>query len=143
MSKAVARQWNTLELKTLIYNGAKEGTKRCADHLLEEAQKQAPRDTNALRESGKVIPTDSGYIVNFNVDSGRKTKAMKKMDRKTRKTIEKMGINPDEFNYAIIQHEDTTFSHPKGGNAHYLKNPLEKNKAMYLQWIEEAVGDKI
>lgn len=111
------RNWNTFQVKTLIYNGAKEGTKKCAEHLLEEAKRRVPVDTGALKISGEMRETPSGYIVSFEGDD-------------------------NGYDYAVIQHQ-IPMHHPKGGTDHYLQNPAEENSEMYKRWIAEAVGDKL
>lgn len=121
MAKTISRMWNTDEIKALIYSGAREGTLKCAEHLVEEARKLVPLRTGRLQISGDVYPTNTGYIVKFYADSH----------------------TDSGFDYAIIQHEDTSFSHRNGRTHHYLRIPLERNKEMYSRWIASAVGDKL
>lgn len=41
--------------------------------------------------------------------------------------------------YARVQHENTKFKHPKGGEDHYLTKPLKEKSKAYTKWIAEAV----
>ena len=120
MAKSVVRLWNTNEIKALVHNGIKEGTKRCAEHLLQASQELVPVDTSRLKESGFVDETPSGFMVRYYADSH----------------------SDSNFDYAIIQHEEI-FHHPKGGRDHYLQIPAEQYREMYASWIAEAVDKKL
>lgn len=121
MAKTISRMWNTNQIKASIHGGAEEGTRRCAEHLLEEAQELVPLRTGRLSISGALNPTQKGFTVRFYADSH----------------------SDSNFDYAIIQHEDTSFLHRNGRTHHYLRIPLERNKEMYRQWIAESVRDKL
>lgn len=41
--------------------------------------------------------------------------------------------------YALEQHENLTFKHPKGGQAKYLEFPFIENKDLYLQNIKNSM----
>lgn len=43
--------------------------------------------------------------------------------------------------YATRQHEETTWKHPKGGQAKYLEKPLEESLDSYIRVIEQAVAE--
>jgi lipoate-protein ligase A len=45
--------------------------------------------------------------------------------------------------YALIQHEDLSFNHPKGGQAKYLEEPLKRNESQYIRDIEDAVRNGV
>ena len=121
MAKTISREWNTNAIKTLIYNGAKKGTERCAEHLLEEARVRVPYLNGKLVTSGHVEETPSGFMVRFTADS----------------------LSDSGFDYAIIQHEEESFQHAEGRTDHYLRNPLEQHKDMYRRWIAESAGEKL
>lgn len=40
--------------------------------------------------------------------------------------------------YALRQHEEITYRHPKGGQAKYLENPYKENAGKYAKAIGEA-----
>ena len=44
--------------------------------------------------------------------------------------------------YALKQHEELDYSHPRGGNAKFLENPFRKNWRKYGRFINEAI-DKV
>jgi hypothetical protein len=69
-----------------------------ATDILAEAKRQVPRDKNTLRKSG--------------------TKEVGWQGDRVTATI--------SFNtpYALVQHEDRSFQHPRGGKAKYLEDPL-------------------
>ena len=69
--------------------------------ILGQATRDAPIDTSALRQSGRVT--------------------IKKTKNKTTAII---GFYTP---YAAVQHENTTFQHPKGGKAYYLSDALKQN----------------
>lgn len=41
--------------------------------------------------------------------------------------------------YALVQHEDTDLSHPRGGEAKYLENPLKEKYDRYLDGLAADV----
>lgn len=41
--------------------------------------------------------------------------------------------------YALIQHENLSFSHPRGGKAKFLEDPFNANAARYVEMVGEAV----
>ena len=41
--------------------------------------------------------------------------------------------------YALDQHENFNYEHPRGGGPKYLINPLLENYLMYLEWLEFGV----
>lgn len=45
--------------------------------------------------------------------------------------------------YALIQHENLYFNHPRGGGAKYLENPFNQNKDRYIRNIKDAVKNAI
>lgn len=45
--------------------------------------------------------------------------------------------------YALRQHEELTFKHPKGGEAKFLERPFRENSARYVQRFQRIVKDVI
>lgn len=45
--------------------------------------------------------------------------------------------------YAARQHEETGWSHPRGGEAHYLQNPLMERLPRYERALELAVAQAL
>lgn len=120
MANTTTRVWNTNAIKALVYGGAKEGTERCAEHLLAVSQALTPIRAGRLVASGRIDETSSGYMVRYSVDS----------------------LSNSEFDYAIIQHEEKGFSH-KVGQAKFLEEPAKQYADMYREWIAEAVDRKL
>lgn len=42
--------------------------------------------------------------------------------------------------YALRQHEDLTFNHPRGGEAKYLEKPFKENVKKYIEQIGKSIG---
>jgi hypothetical protein len=45
--------------------------------------------------------------------------------------------------YATRQHEETTWNHPKGGQAKYLEEPYKQNVDKYIKAIGDAVAKEM
>lgn len=45
--------------------------------------------------------------------------------------------------YAMKQHEELDFNHPKGGKAKYLEDPFNENVDNYVDHIRKKAGDAI
>ncbi len=43
--------------------------------------------------------------------------------------------------YALRQHEELDFDHPRGGNAKYLENPFRANIKRYERFIAKSVNE--
>lgn len=41
--------------------------------------------------------------------------------------------------YAMEQHENMQYRHPRGGGPKYLENPLKENTEKYIDYVKEAV----
>jgi hypothetical protein len=69
-----------------------------ANRILEASQPLVPLDTGDLVRSGTVITGTDGSEVRYG----------------------NFGAVP----YALVQHEETSFNHPRGGEHHYLSKPF-------------------
>jgi hypothetical protein len=81
------------------------------------ARDQAPVDTTALRESGKVLPAA------FEPDGVTVT----------------LGFGDSAIKYAHRQHEELEWHHPKHGKAKYLEDPIDAAKDGFLDRIATRV----
>ena len=45
--------------------------------------------------------------------------------------------------YAMKQHEELDYSHPKGGKAKYLEDPFNENTDNYIEHIRQKAGGAI
>ena len=88
---------------------AKEALRDCAFDLLEKSKAVTPIDSGDLRASGHVDIEEDTATVGYNAK------------------------------YATRQHEDLTYSHPRGGQAKYLENPYKENVDKYIKYIEDRV----
>lgn len=80
-------------------------------HILSEAVDEAPVDTGDLRGSGKVedMPEEQATVISFNEP------------------------------YALRQHEELNYNHPKGGKAKYLEDPFNRNISKVNKLIKDRV----
>lgn len=105
--------------------GAAAGLFDAANQIMEGpngARDQAPVDTTALRESGKVLEPDISIKSIVSV---------------------RLGFGDSAIPYAHRQHEELDWRHPKHGKAKYLEDPLnaaaEGVPAIVSAAIQEAV----
>jgi lipoate-protein ligase A len=108
---SVLRNRTAIEQK--IFEATKEGIEDSAFDLENKASQLAPLDTGDLRGSSK---TDIEV-------SGKKVEG-------------KVSFNEP---YALDQHEDLQFNHPRGGQAKYLEQPLKENEQDYKRHVERKV----
>jgi hypothetical protein len=92
---------------------ARNALRLSAEHLLGEAQRDAPLDTGALRASGDIVYREQP-------DGGM--------------TAEVQFNTP----YAAVQHERVDYVHPRAGRAKYLETPLKANAYRYREAISRA-----
>jgi hypothetical protein len=86
-----------------------------ADAILEASYPLVPHDTGALVSSGTVRSDAQGSEVRYG----------------------NFGAVP----YAAIQHENTAYNHPGGGQAHYLRQPFYEATAGMLARLAAAMRD--
>lgn len=46
------------------------------------------------------------------------------------------------YNYAVIQHENTTFNHPIKGKAHYLSDPFRQEVDNFIKRMKRRLAKK-
>jgi len=103
---------------------------RAAEDLLGEATRRAPVDEGTLRGSGAVVLSVNGQRFEGDGAIGAATAAAIAAARAG------TGVNVEaevSFNtvYAARQHEETTWQHPKGGQAKYLESALHERAHRY------------
>lgn len=91
--------------RAILEHAIKPALELIGEDLLGEAQRRAPVEEGTLRGSGTsdVRRTMNGYELEVTFSTP----------------------------YAARQHEETTWAHPKGGEAKYLENPLKENAHRY------------
>lgn len=113
------------------------GVYRSAEDLLGEAQRRAPVEEGTLRGSGSIA-----LIVNGTRFEGHAMlAAAKAAARAAALAGQPITVSAEvSFNtvYAARQHEETTWAHPKGGQAKYLAQPLAERAHRYEAAISAA-----
>ena len=104
---------NLRDLQGNIKGGVTDTLWKTTLDLQGKAQRFAPVDTGDLRGSGySTVGEEEDLIVG------------------------EVGFSEP---YALEQHENVYFVHPKGGQAKYLESPLSENTKKYSQAIENAI----
>lgn len=115
--------------------GGGRATNQIAEHLLGQAQREAPIEFGTLRGSGFVV-----YLVNGaeHADFGEAIAAAVAMARagNLRSFVAEIRF---PLVYAARQHEETTWRHPRGGKAKYLEDPLKENAPRYEGALSAAI----
>ena len=106
---------NIKKISDQVYANITREFRNIAKDLEDKAVDLAPVDEGDLRESST-----------FEVESSR--------------TEVTSYIGFDE-EYALRQHENTTFKHPKGGQAKFLETPLKSGANKYKEQIGDAVKE--
>ncbi|RTE47893.1 hypothetical protein [Actinobaculum sp. 352] len=111
MATTFRMRWYGQRAQAAARTATIRGLSLAAEHLKAEAVNQTPIRDGILRGSAATTALDAGMtqVVSFNTP------------------------------YAVRQHEETGYRHPKGGNAKYLENPLrdEHDTLMRLIAAEE------
>lgn len=106
---------NIPSIKRQIKQKAKESMEKVVNDLTRRSKQLAPLDTGDLRGAGE----GDVEIIRNNV----------------------IGTVTFDKEYAMKQHEDMTFKHPRGGQAKYLEQPLNQNRRRYKQFIADKVKE--
>lgn len=127
-------KYNLARLSVDMRKQGEQAIKRCAENLLMQARALAPMDTGALRESGKVKKiSNSEYQVIFDV-------TVKDRMKKLGKPLD--GVSNPNFHYSGLQHDMIDWKH-KIGQALFLEEPYEANKAEYMDTIKATIQNTI
>lgn len=114
-----------------IKGDVSEGVQDVGLDLLSESVKLAPVQTGTLRGSGYVEfnsqqiaeGTEMGTIISNPLRLGA-------IDNPSAE----VGFSEE---YAVKQHEEIEYNHPKGGQAKYLEEPMKKNTMKYVDLIRK------
>lgn len=96
----------------LVEKSAMKGLKKLAETILTDAKKLCPVDSGTLRQSGEVKASNKN------------------------KTVEISFNTP----YALKQHEEMGYNHPKGGQAKYLEQPFNEKIKDAQSTVEFEIG---
>lgn len=110
-------QRNMARLLSRVKGATREGVEDVALDLQNKAVSLAPIDTGDLRRSGYTTfeQTADGYIG-------------------------EIGFGTD---YALAQHENLEYRHPRGGQAKYLEQPFKENLSRYVRHIKDKAKGAI
>ena len=145
-----------------IVSAATQGMIEVVEHLLGEAQRQAPKDEGTLgasgtaavfvdgkRVSGSTAP--SGFVMlsaagpiegpKTHVDVHRDVDELAAASPKKGGGVE--GIVSFNTPYALEQHERLDFHHPKGGKAKYLEDTLKENANRYAGILDQKMREAL
>lgn len=109
-------------------------------HLLEKSVPETPVDTGALRESSEAVV--NGQVV----ATGRKDGGINRMGSPG------AGLGHhaqghvafgEGLDYAVRQHEDFSYRHPRGGGPKFLENPFRAERPYLLHLAVEAWKEAI
>ena len=109
-----------------IQMAAHEAASGCIIDLRFKAKDETPWDTHALMESMYIEEIGAGTN-----SRGFETGYDKDNAKNIRDT------------YGIIQHEVTSFHHPRGGKARFLEDPYNANIMKYKEEIRDAIQEAL
>jgi hypothetical protein len=106
---------NIPQVQRMIKQKTKEAMQDIVLDLTRRSKELAPLDTGDLRGSG-----------------------FGEVEAMTNNVIGTVSFNTP---YALIQHEDMSFNHPRGGQAKYLEQPLNQNRDRYKSFIQNKIRE--
>lgn len=98
-----------------IPNKTMKGIEKAMGIIYDASQPLVPVDTGALKRSGKIEEVDKGLKIKYHSENPK-----------------------NGYNYAVIQHENTSFNH-RVGQAKYLEDAIKNN----LDKIEDAIVKEV
>lgn len=106
-------QWYGDQALDAIASAVQDGLMECGADLQSKSVQEAPIDTGDLRANCSVTEEPLDVMVGYDLP------------------------------YAMKQHEELDYHHPKGGKAKYLEDPFNENMDKYVEHIREKAGDAI
>lgn len=137
-------KWRIKEAVMIVEEAGLKALRTGAEKILTEAIDEAPVDTGTLRRSGTVtvggLPPDSEAI--YQASKRKKEGGQRKSHKKA--FLEPVGTENAvyiSFNtpYAIRQHEELDYDHPRGGKAKYLEDPFNRNKDKVIEYANKKI----
>lgn len=113
MSSGFTLQWHGEKVITDVEKEVETAILKSAEHLKDESIKQAPSNIGDLKSN--CVVDDSKLNSNLEVSVGY------------------------PLSYALKQHEELKFKHPKGGKAKFLEDPFNANIDKYTGFIADVV----
>lgn len=137
-------RWDGAKLNRVIRDAGRKALRTMGEKILTESKREVPVLTGALRRSGTVtegaLPDlDEIYEGAKSVEEGGGEQDFSKAYPKPMGKDDLVYIS---FNtpYALLQHEELGFNHPRGGKALYLKDPLNRNAEKTIQYVQLRVS---
>lgn len=108
-------EWHGEHVKARIRQGELRGLHYAAEHLRKESQKQVPFDEGTLEASAaaQINAAERAAYVSYNTP------------------------------YAVRQHEELAWNHPKKGKAKYLEDPMHSEASTMRRLIETQIRRSI
>ena len=119
------KAWRGEKKFARVLESAQDAAVGCIVDLRAKAKAQTPWDTHALMESMYIEEIGKGRTVSY--ETG--------YDKDNARNI--------RDKYGIIQHEVTSFRHPRGGKAKFLEDPYNANIMAYKNEIRNALKGAI
>ena len=126
----------------IAFDAAKKEMINIVFDLLGEGMRRAPVDEGTLRGSGIAIVNDNQVAHTEKTGGGTADiiKDFKAGNISLQQMMDEL-MGEVVFNtpYATYQHEEQKLSHPKGGEAKYLENPLKEKAPLYVRGLADAI----
>lgn len=106
---------NIPSARRAVKQKTREAIEMVVNDLTRRAKQLAPLDTGDLRGAGE-----------------------NQVNERSNEIIGTVSFNKP---YALVQHENMAFIHPRGGQAKYLEQPLNENRDRYKQFIESKIRE--
>lgn len=133
-------KWRGKEAEKVARKAVLEALHACAENILTEAIDETPVESGTLRRSGTV--TIGGKAEPEMVYEAAETTSQKDAYPSPLGEEDAVYIS---FNtpYALRQHEELNYSHPLGGKAKYLEDPVNRNASKVTKLVEKRVKEAL
>ena len=134
---AKRNKWRTKEAVRIAQEAGLKALRSGAEGILTEAIDEAPVDTGTLRRSGTVTvgKLPDGARVYAAARAGTEMKDAFPNEIGKEKAVYISFNTP----YAHRQHEELGYSHPRGGKAKYLEDPVNRGKSKVMQYVDKQI----
>jgi hypothetical protein len=134
---AKRNRWRTKEAVRIAEQAGIKALRTGAEAILTEAIDETPIDTGTLRRSGTVTvgALPDGAQVYEAAESGSDMKDAFPGPVGKEKAVYISFNTP----YAVAQHEELGYEHPRGGKAKYLEDPFNRNKKKVLKYADKQI----
>jgi hypothetical protein len=123
----VRSSWQGQTASTALRGAGWQGLVDTMEAVFEETQRQVPRLTNQLAESGRIV---------YDQSKGRASIVYGDSERRH-------GNRSPSQAYARRQHEDMTLKHPRGGKAKFVEDPMKESGALLERNLRRRIRDRL